>query len=510
MKRLATMILALGLVCCGLGEGIAETTVKMAGDARVYGVYFSGHNFTGLDTPAWTSTTPTWSKGAIRTEETFDIWERLRVRTDFSSGQSLKFRLALKLEDIWGHGIYVAANPTSGVSTPVGKVISGVQVYEAYLQFKWPDTPLRLTVGLQSLDLPQSQLFHSSIVFGGDRTASLVVVAPLVPDTLSLTAGFSRFIDSNRTYDAVYAGHQADELDGYWLTLPLTVGGFKAVPWAMLGVAGWNADYYINIDTSFGYTSYAENLLTAAVLQSSGRWKNSQNAYLWGGSSFEVTSLDPLNFYADVIYGYGAPSDRQRYHRRGWFLDLGAEYTGWAVLTPQVFAWWSSGEDDSWRNGSERLAILRPSWCPGNSFLFDGNQEFGRNSNMGMNPVGAYGIGATLNDISLVTDLTQRLTFTYLHGNNSPRAVRSLNAWLGAGSISSGSNPYFVMGRDLTDNEYAYGLNFDSKYKIYENLAAVVETGWAHGHFQESIWGRHLAHKGTDAYKVAFGVTYKF
>jgi hypothetical protein len=129
---------------------------------------------------------------------------------------------------------------------------------------------------------------------------------------------------------------------------------------------------------------------------------------------------------------------------------------------------------------------------------------------MGTNPVGAYGIGASLNNISFVEKLSHRLTFTYLHGNNSPRAIRGLNALLGGGDLYAGSNPYFVMGRDLTTNEFAYGLNLDTKYNIYENLAAVVETGWAHGQFQKSVWGRYLAEKQTDAWKVAFGLTYKF
>ena len=75
-------------------------------------------------------------------------------------------------------------------------------------------------------------------------------------------------------------------------------------------------------------------------------------------------------------------ADRQQFQRSGWFLDLGAEYTGWDLLTPQLFAWWSTGEDASWRNGSERMPIIRPSWGPGNSFLFDDSQAFGRNSNM--------------------------------------------------------------------------------------------------------------------------------
>ena len=510
MQRLAGMILAMGVVF-GLVQGtMADTTVKMSGDARIYGVYFSGHGFTGWNPPTWTSTAPAWTRAATRTEEPLDIWERFRLRSDFSSGESVKFRLAMKVEDTWGHGIYTAANPTAGMRSAVGKLLSGVQVYEAYLQFKWPDTDIKVTAGLQELDLPQSSLFSTSIVFGGDRAASLVVSAPLVPDTLRLTTGFARFLDTNQTFDAAGAGHQDDELDGYWLTLPVTVGGFKAVPWGLLSVAGRSADYYTNIDTSFGFTSYAENLLSAGILHAPGKWKNSQNAYSWAGSAFEVTTLDPIRFDADVIYGAGAMADRQQFQRSGWFLDLGAEYTGWDLLTPQLFAWWSTGEDASWRNGSERMPIIRPSWGPGNSFLFDDSQAFGRNSNMGINPVGAYGIGASLNDISFVADLTQRLTFTYLHGNNSPRAIRGLNCQLGSGDLSAGSNPYFVMGRDLTDNEYVYGLNLDNAYKIYENLTGIVETGWAHGHFQESVWGSRLVHKGTDALKIAFGLNYKF
>ncbi|OLN30604.1 hypothetical protein DVDV_0560 [Desulfovibrio sp. DV] len=175
------------------------------------------------------------------------------------------------------------------------------------------------------------------------------------------------------------------------------------------------------------------------------------------------------------------------------------------MLTPKVFGWWSTGEDGSTRNGSERMPQVRPNWGPGNSFLFDDSQELAKNSNMGMNPIGAYGLGASLDNITFIEKLTHRLTFTYLHGNNSAKAIRNLNALMG-------SNPYFVMGRDLTMNEYAMGVNFDNKYMIYENLAAVMETGWAHGEFQSSVWGHRLAEKSRegDSWKVAFGLTYKF
>ena len=49
---------------------------------------------------------------------------------------------------------------------------------------------------------------------------------------------------------------------------------------------------------------------------------------------------------------------------------------------------------------------------------------------------------------------------------------------------------------------------------IHANLAAVLETGWAHGQFQESVWGHRMVSQaeslGNNAWKVAFGLTYKF
>jgi hypothetical protein len=129
----------------------------------------------------------------------------------------------------------------------------------------------------------------------------------------------------------------------------------------------------------------------------------------------------------------------------------------------------------------------------------------GKESNMGVSPIGNWGLGASLNNITFIEKLTHRLTFTYVRGTNAPSAIRNLNNLLG-------SNPYFVMGRDLTQNEQILAVNFDHKYMIYENLAAVMETGWAHGDFQESVWGRRLAEKSRsgDSWKVAFGLTYKF
>ena len=493
MKRMLPLALVAVFALCAFASAQAATEVKMTGDARIYGVFFAQHNYTGWNNASWTSNTPTYAGAGRRTEDRFEIWERFRLRTDFVANEAVKFRLGIKVEDTWGHGTLTAANPEVAIA-----------VYQAFLQFKLPDCNVEVTAGLQDIDLPISKMFYGNPVFGGDRIAALTVKAPLIDNTLAVLAGFGRLIDTNRTYDTTTT-QVADELDAYFLALPITLEGFKATPWGVLAVAGKNAGYFSAGASSFSSASYAENLVSAGTFMAPALWKNDQNAYWWAGGSFEVTALDPVKFYADVIYGAGNQADRKKDRREGWFIDLGAEYTGFDVVTPQVFAWWSTGEDGSTRNGSERMPSVLSNWGPGNNFLFDSSQELSKDSNLGVNPIGTMGIGAALDNISLMEKLTHRLSFIYLRGNNSAKALRFLNTYMG-------SNPYFTMGRDLTTNEYVMGANFDTTYQIYENLAAVMETGWAHGQFQNSVWGHRLAEKARegDAWKVAFGLTYKF
>ena len=490
MKKLGCLALAASMVFGAIGAANAATEVKMTGDARVYGNFFANRNFTG------------WNKTGTKTEDSFEIWERFRLRSDFVANEAVKFRLGIKVEDTWGHGTFTAANPDTAV-----------QVDLAYLQFKVPGcNDIEVTAGLQDVNLPQSGMFYNSVVWS-DKMAALTIKAPLIDNTLSVLTGFGRLIDSNRTFDTTTT-QKADELDAYFLALPITLDGFKATPWGMVAVAGRDATYSYKDTTDVAEwgNSFA-NTLTSAASSSNmakatgiGRWKNDQNPYYWVGGAFEVTALDPVRFYADVIYGAGAMNDNKGAKRQGWMIDAGVEYTGLDAVTPQVFAFWSTGEDKSTRNGSERMPYMRSQWGPGNSFLFDDSQELGKGSNMYASPVGNYGIGASLNNMSFIEKLTHRLTFVYMRGNNSARAIRDARAYY--------NSSYFSMGHDLTTNEYLMGLNFDTKYMIYENLAAVLETGWAHGEFQSSVWGHNMTHEandhGNNAWKVAFGLTYKF
>jgi len=493
MKRFTMLAVAAILVVASALGAFAATEVKMTGDAMIYGNFWSGRNFTG-----WNNLNDTGNAAGTSREEAFNIWERFRLRSDFVANEAVKFRLGLRVQNTWGTGTLTAANPQAQV-----------QVYQAYLQFKYPGSDVEITAGLQDFSLPGNAFFCDSVVFGGTRAAALTINAPIVEDVFSVVTGFSRMIDVNQTFDQANQGHQADELDLYFLVLPITVDGFKATPWGALAVVG--RDTNLGIGTYGWSNTLMENVLAPGTGTINNGWRNKQNAYYWVGSTFEVTALDPVRFYADVIYGAGAMADRQANKRQGWFLDFGAEYTGLDMVTPQVFAWWASGEDGSTRNGSERMPTVVPNWGPGNNFLFDSSQEFTLDSNLGVNPVGAWGLGASLNNISFIEKLTHRLTFIYMRGTNSPTAIRDDNLRVGGAQ----NNNYFIMGRDLSYNESLISVSFDNTYQIYENLAFLVEAGWAHGNFQKSIWRtangtNSLYNKRQDVVKVAFGLTYKF
>jgi len=504
MKRL-TLALAAILVLGCFASAQAATEVKMTGDFRVYGNWWSGRNFTG-----WANQFNGGVAAGTRTEDNFGVNQRFRLRTDFVANEALKFRLGIRVNNQWwGRGTLTADAPAVSID-----------VYQAFLQFKWPDTDIEITAGRQPFAIPQSKYFDGSLVFDSEA-AALIITAPLVPDTLGLLIGYSRFYDDGQ-WDATTT-QVADELDLFFMALPITLDGFSVTPWTALGIGGRNANYDSLV---------AANLVTPGYFAPG--WSKNQNAYWWLGGAIEIDALDPIKFYADVIYGQGAMNDRSASKRHGWFIDAAIEYTGWDILTPSVFGWWSTGEDGSWRNGSERMPYTFSSWNGGTSFLFDGPRDLGADSNMYMNPVGSWGLGLSLKNISFIEKLTHRITFVYVQGTNSSRAFRNINyanyainaaglavpmtgafnrpAYYGVDYTYPGytSNGLFTMGRDLTASECVFGLSFDHKYMIYENLAAIIETGWAHGNFQKSVWGPRLANKAADAWRVAFGLQYKF
>jgi hypothetical protein len=483
MRRALPAFVLLVLVLAAALPAAAAPEVMMTGDARIHGNFWSHYNFTG------------WNAAGNRTGDTFAIWQRFRLRTDFIASEGLKFRLGIRVNNTaWGNGAYTVDNPAVSID-----------VYQAFLQFYWPGTGVEFTIGQQDIDLPISNVMLSANpVMGGIRGPAALVKIPVVENAFDVIAGYYRFLDANRDMDPTTT-QVPDEFDAFMLSLPVTMDGFQFTPWSMLGLAGRSANYAgTGVGGAGANQTMASNIMSAGTALAPAGMTFAQNVYWWLGGSFAFTKLDPFKFYADIIVGQGQMAGRAKNHRQGLFFDVAAEYTGFDALTPQLTFWYATGEDSSTRNGSERLAVVTSAWGPGNSFLFDCSQEFARGF-MGVDYLGAWGFVASLDNISFIENLTSRISFTYAQGMNSPQAIRAGIALWGYGN-------YFQMGRELATGESIAAVNIDAKYDIYRQLALILETGWAHGNFKTSVWGPRLVNeaRGGDAWKFALGLRYKF
>ena len=481
MKRVVALFLSLAFLLVTASASLAATEVRMTGDARIWANAWSKLNYTG------------WNANGTRTADALTIWERFRLRTDFIANEGLKFRLGIRVNDTpWGNGTFTVDNPAVSI-----------EVYQAYMQFKWPDTDIQFTVGMQDLALPiSSPMLNGNPVLSNTWGAAAVVSIP-VSDAFQVVGGFTRLLDGNRDFQPTTTS-QADALDAYFVAMPITLEGFQATPWGVFSMAGKQSPLAATATGTFPRYTASSIYNNAEPIGLALGIKTPYNPCWWAGAAISVTALDPFKFYGDIIYGATNVTEVNRNIRRGLFVDAAVEYTGLDLLTPQLTFWYSTGEDSSIANGSERLPFVVNQWGPTNSFLFDTGQALG-GGHMPLNSVGSWGFVLGLDKISFIKDLKHRLAFTWANGTNTPRALRIANTLMGVGN-------YVQIGRDLTNQEYVYGLNFDNQYDIYENLALVMETGWSHGEFQSSVWGRRFANaaRNGDSWKVALGLTYKF
>lgn len=473
--RLKPVFLTLTALVLLSGSALAATEVRMAGDARVYGLFFANRNFTG------------WNETGTQTEDRLSIWQRVRLRADFVANENLKFRFGMAVGDeAWGAGTLTAANPQAAVLP-----------YLAYLQFKWPGSDIEITAGYQPVSAPHSEAFYDSIVLAaddGDQSSAALFVKVPVTENVTVEAAFARLLAANRTYqpDTTQIG---DNFDLYRLAVPVNVDGFQITPWGLAGV--------------YGKASDPDNLFDAG-LRSAGSYlyplgyNDNQNVMWWVGLAANVTALDPVKLYFDAVYGDAAPGDRSRNRRYGYFFDAAVTYTGldWAV--PGIYGWLASGEDESLSNGSERLPVITPKWSVATNFLFDSDQDFSGNS-MGIDPTGTWGLAVAMKDISFIEALSTRLSLAMIAGRNSPAGLRK------AVLVTGGPGNYVTMGRNLAEGEWVLGVSFDNSYAITEELSLTMQTGFATPQgLKTSIWGPRMTDAATESWMAALGLLYTF
>jgi len=510
MKRISTLLLVMAFMLSSVAVAKADGI-----DVKVKGLwqYAIGiqNNRTFRNSPNWSGGRPnavragagTYTTQKRRLDDSFEARHRVRTQVNFVASEYLQGVLHFEIGHIdWGRS---AANNIGG---PSGGALDAdgvnVKTKHAYLDWLIPNTQVSVRMGIQGMALPGTRLNNQ--VISAD-VAGITVSSPIT-DWLRLTGFWARPFDQSR-----YSPDIRDEADFFGLIAPMKFSGFAVNPYFVWGRVG----------TGSGFAQYAFNGsgLIAGTHTAPGTPPSKASSTVWYlGSNFNVTLLDPLVFGMDVAYGrmqqaeYTIGSNfgggKGRVGSEGWYVAATLDYKmDWG--TPGIFGWYGSGDKASEVKDKGMLgrfpAIMLDA---GGGFRptsfgtagYYGNSQQATPAILG-SATGSWGIGIQAADVTFVKDLSHTLRFAYYQGTNDKKMP-----------LEVGAPTWFQDAMYLTTKDSVFEVNFDHKYKIYENLTAVLELGYLHLRSDKDTWiGKGVQNdlkKNDNAWKAEVSFRYEF
>ncbi len=485
MKKLATLMLTAGLV-------FASVAGASAVDFKAKGQYIMSFDY-GQGSQG--------QKGyGFNGEDSFEAEQRFRIQVDAVASESLSGTIYFEIgESFWGKGSQGAALGTDGTI---------VEVKHAYLDWIVPNTELKVRMGLQAIGLP-SYTAGTSQVFVDDVAG--IVLNNKFNDNVSVTAFWARPYNDNYGGENTAVTHNfsndsrnfLDNVDAFALVVPMQFDGFKITPWGMYTAVGRNfGEQVIHSNTD----AKQDNMVFAGLTPLAGTYVTPRaealDAYgsVWHlGLTGSVNFNNPFTFAWDVNYG-SADLGPEELERAGWYASILAEYKmDWG--TPGLYAWYSSGDDGSQSNGSERMPTFGTVGGTNefSSFAFNGHKYISREGVIGNTMIGTWGIGGRVKDFSFMEDLKHTFAINYFngtnHGDNARVATRAGQDWTTA------------EGMYLTTEDWALEFSLVSSYKIYENLTMNFEANYLILDMDQDLWGDHYSH---DSWNVNTSFVYSF
>lgn len=480
MKRIMTLALSAIFVLGSIAMAQA-VEVKVKGNFQFNWSYIDLGGFG----PDWSDT------------DHFDARQRTRVQIDFIASENLQGILMFEIGEIrWGDARTVGRG-TGGALSADGV---NVETKRAFIQFNIPDTDLLFSIGIQGLATPG--VIAGSPLFDDDVAAVLAQYP--INDMITVGAFWARLYDVAKTGNP----NPWDELDMFGVLAPIKGDGWMIHPYFVFALVG--RDYVF--DYLGGGAGNTPSLLppaiySGAVVPTTRAALDQRTFAWWAGSTFTLDMFDPFTFMFEGLYG-SVDAKGKAADRKGYYLAAELDYA-LDFMTVGLMGWYASGEDASWRNGSEQLPMVAGDWNP-TSFAWDGGDLISSGGFLAgtadlshNNPAGKWGVALLFKDISFVEDLTHQVRFLYGGGTNSSksRRIRTLLA----------NNTILITpvtdGIELTTADQLFEVNFDSKYMIYENLALILELGLMHVNYGNTMYT--IADDAT-GYKVAWGLNYKF
>lgn len=521
MRRKFVASVLCGLICAAALPAQA-IDFKAKGSWQFGFDLIDGGNFMGKTRTGQGVTGSQWA-AMHQQRDNVEAVQRLFLQLEAVASENLSGSLFFEVgEQRWGMASQGGALGADG---------NMIKVKHAYMDWRVPNTTLKLRMGLQGIKLPGFAL-ESPVL---DDDVAGIVASYKFNDNVALTGFWMRPYNDNYTGSP---SNWMDNMDIGGLTLPLKFDGIRVTPWFMAGAMGQNtmpiaanatrAVTWPQGNPSSGQLlsglSVRDGLFPAAF--STGRHNAKLNAtsyssMFWGGATLDVTALDPWRFSADFIYGQ-VDSERQYLSRHGWFGMLLAEYkTG--MGTPGLYAWYFSGDDANPSNGSERLPYLSTAsnWRNAlSSFGYRGNPIMtGGKGVLGVNPNGTWGVGARIKGLTFMEKLSHTVRINVFGGSNDAAMASYITGRKSRDNsgrtVYRNNTDFNSFGTYLTQKDMGVEVNLDSTYKIYDNLRVMLELGYIHLWLDEGTWGKttmngpeNLNYK--DALKASLILIYDF
>ncbi|GAB6162743.1 outer membrane homotrimeric porin [Desulfothermus naphthae] len=491
MKKLFLALLA-GVFVLSYALSASATELKTYGYFRAYVSHVTNYNFDD-DTD----------------ENEFTAAQRLRPYFDFIANENLKATLALEYDTTWGKKSRNALGDAGGAAGM--DTTTNTELKRAMLTFKWPNTNILFKIGAQGMSLPGTfggELNREggvSPVFNGDITGA--IVSAQINDMFGITFGWARpWVNED---DNALIGSESDEnIDAFFLTVPVRIEGTQVTPYFLYATIGDRA-----------YPAEGQVFLHSGGLQAyynTGTLKEDDSDLWYAGMYYEISMFEPIVVKGNIIYGKldsdieyrnGARNEDEIGEREGWYVDLAIDYK-MDFMTPSLYGYYMSGDDDDPWDGSECIPILASDgWGTPGGFAIGDTTFFDFNdNNYGLvqeSPTGLWLIGFALKDISLIENLKSTFAIEYGKGTVDSDLIKKY----GSDYVAQIDGNYV-----LTDEDSFIQVMLTNKYKIYENLAAVLELGYASLDMDDDTWENRKGkdYLDDDAYLVTFGFTYDF
>ena len=452
------------------------------------------------------------NSGFGKHEDEFEARQRVRLQLDAVASEALSGTVFFEMGDqIWGQ------DSTGGALGADGRV---VELKRAYIDWMVPQTDLKVRMGIQGIALPSFTTNAFQIM---DDDVAAISLNYQFNENVGLTAFWARPYNDNAGYKSSDTGatkwdNYMDNMDMFAVLLPLTFDGVKVTPWVMYAAMGPGMfdNFAKEPGNAWGRAS--------AGMQSGFKgtdWNDSYGNAFWAGVTGEVTYWDPFRIAWDVNYGSASYED-QKMNREGWLASLLLEYKlDWG--TPGLYGWYSTGDDNNPRNGSERMPVVSANGNNGfSNFAFNGNPYIAREGILGTTMVGTWGIGARLKDVSFLEDLKHTLRVNFMGGTNAPKMAKYIRdygnpyAKHGVSDVARYATAYDPMYLTTDDNALEIGLT--NTYKMYDNFTVMLDASYVALWLEDSrsVWGKNpgrgaLGGDGVyDAWNVNLSFVYSF